>query len=86
MKSKIFLIAIALLGLAACGRGYTNEQNCNHTHEEGCTEHNHAAEAAAPATQESFKVEADTLHAEEEAHNHDCDHDHDHEGESHHTH
>ncbi len=89
MKSKIFFIAIVILGLTACGGGHANEQDCNHSHEDGCTEHNHAAETAAPAAQESFKVEADTLQTEE-THDHDCDHDHAHdhahEDGSHHTH
>lgn len=86
IKSIISIFTVLFfLGLTSCGGGTKKSCDGTHTHEDGSTHHDHATEAAQPAEQESFNVEADsTATTTDPAHDHDHGHDHDHsDGKAH---
>ena len=84
MKKILFILALAGFVFTSCGNKKQQEEVGTHTHEDGTVYSNdaHDHESTAMPEQESFEVEADSIH-ENEA---ETPHDHIHEGEHNHQH
>ncbi len=84
MKKILFILTITGFIFTTCGSETKKEESDTHIHEDGTVHGNdaHNHESTVMPEQESFEVEADSIHENEV----ETPHDHIHEGEHNHQH